>query len=424
MTESNTPAQWRLWTLPALMLIALALRVGFINRPFWPDESFSSTLSTQRMPKLLEFCRADVHPPTYYIILKYWNMLGCHLTGVNEREEAWTALRFEVFQLSTTGFFTYVNESGVEKKTPGIFPDFWDSWRLAPLPYLRVPSILIGVLGVALTWFLAARLYPAHPSIWILAATVTALSPFRVTWDTVIRNYTWVSAFVILATIFALSGAARRCWRWWGPALTIAIATALLFHYAALIILPFLCLVMWRDEKWSFRGLTGPLFLVVGFMIAAAVWGDAFLQQRETLVPMESFEWSKLAMRLLSQMNTVTHDYWQFVFSYGVAGILNPHDSVLYYPAFIFYAGGVGAALYGLYKSSTHADWTVTILTFGPPLTILAANAMRPGSAPLMPRHFYPFTPFFYVFLAMGWRRLGLALWGIWQERHGRAPAE
>ena len=84
----------------------------------------------------------------------------------------------------------------------------------------------------------------------------------------------------------------------------------------------------------------------------------------------------------------------------------------------------VGAALYGLWKSPTPADWTITILTFGPPLVILVANAMQPGSAPLFPRHFYPFTPFYYIFLAMGWRRLGLGLRDAWRARMAAPDAQ
>ena len=66
------------WLLLGVTLAGAILRVYLLgDKSIWLDEAFSIALSRRSLDDLLRLTvLADTHPPLYYILLKYWLLLG------------------------------------------------------------------------------------------------------------------------------------------------------------------------------------------------------------------------------------------------------------------------------------------------------------------------------------------------------------
>lgn len=56
--------------LPAILLLALGLRLPVMSQSFWYDEAFTSTLVSGSWSDLMTAVAGDVHPPGYYALVK------------------------------------------------------------------------------------------------------------------------------------------------------------------------------------------------------------------------------------------------------------------------------------------------------------------------------------------------------------------
>lgn len=76
MKSRGWPEHYR-WMLPILTL-AFLLRIAFLDaQSLWWDEAFSTTVSSMDLHSLLVTVLADrVHPPLYYLVLRFWLILG------------------------------------------------------------------------------------------------------------------------------------------------------------------------------------------------------------------------------------------------------------------------------------------------------------------------------------------------------------
>ncbi len=153
---SRSPVSWSHWLPLLVLLLAFALRVYKLgDQNIWWDEGYSVYVTRHAIGDLTAVAAADTHPPLYYWILHAWMGLG----GQSE-----LALRF--------------------------------------------PSVIFGVLTVALVYRLGRSLaasagqYPIPNTLTsTLAALLLAISRFHIWWSQEIRMYSlatmWAAASML-----------------------------------------------------------------------------------------------------------------------------------------------------------------------------------------------------------------------------------
>ena len=131
-----------------ILLLAFALRVAFLaQRPLWYDEAFSVLLAERDVAAIVRGTAVDVQPPLYYFLLHAW--LGLNRWGEN------------VFGL-------------------------------------RLLSVALSLLVVALVYALARRWFSERVAVW--AMLFTALAPFQIYHAQELRMY---ALFALGALLYA-----------------------------------------------------------------------------------------------------------------------------------------------------------------------------------------------------------------------------
>jgi len=126
------------WLLVAL-LVAFALRVVFLDaQSLWNDEGTSVALSALSLEAIVNGAARDIHPPLYYILLRFWMPF-----------------------VGTTEFA------------------------------VRFLSVIAGVLIVPVTYRVARAFF--DDEIAVIAAFLTAFSPFQIYYSQEARMYIWVT---------------------------------------------------------------------------------------------------------------------------------------------------------------------------------------------------------------------------------------
>jgi mannosyltransferase len=174
-----------------IILIAYALRLhDLAGDSLWGDEIFTATQSPLPVGELLHWTAGDIHPPGYYLLL------GRLADGLG-----WAHL------------------------SPSALTDWL--WRF--------PSVLAGVLAVAVTYRLGADLLSRRAG--LVSALLLAVSPVAIQYSQEARMHELFLLGVTLST-WALARALARPgqWRWW---LIYALATAFSLYtvYLAFIVL-------------------------------------------------------------------------------------------------------------------------------------------------------------------------------------------
>ena len=167
-------------TIPAILLLAFALRVFYLNeRGLWYDEAFSVFLSKQNYASILLGTAADVQPPVYYFLLHLWMQLA--------GDSAFAA---------------------------------------------RFYSVFFGVATVPILFCLARDLFGRR--VGIAAALVVAIAPFHLAYSQEARMYSQLGFWSALAFL-----AFVRCWRserkFWWVVFVVAGAGALYSHNLAIV---------------------------------------------------------------------------------------------------------------------------------------------------------------------------------------------
>jgi mannosyltransferase len=174
-----------------IILIAYALRLHDLSGDsLWGDEIFTATQSPLPVGELLRWTAGDIHPPGYYLLV------GRLADGLG-----WAHL------------------------SPSALTDWL--WRF--------PSVLAGVLAVAVTYRLGADLLSRQ--VGLVSALLLAVSPVAIQYSQEARMHELFLLGVTLST-WALARALVRPgqWRWW---LIYALATAFSLYmvYLAFIVL-------------------------------------------------------------------------------------------------------------------------------------------------------------------------------------------
>ncbi|MCE7982600.1 MAG: hypothetical protein DYG89_15555 [Caldilinea sp. CFX5] len=148
---------WRVLALAAL-LVGFALRLYRLGATsLWYDETVSVALAQKSIPALIHHTAGDIHPPGYYLLLHFWQMLT--------------------------------------QPTPAFGLEFLYAW----------PSLWCGLLIVALLFALGRRL--ASPAVALVGLWLAAINPYQIWYSQEVRMYT-LGALLGLLGLWALL-------RWW-----------------------------------------------------------------------------------------------------------------------------------------------------------------------------------------------------------------
>lgn len=67
--------RWRVWLIPGLLLLTLALRVYQLDgQSLWADEGNSAALAGRPFAAIAQAAAMDIHPPLYYFLLRTWTL--------------------------------------------------------------------------------------------------------------------------------------------------------------------------------------------------------------------------------------------------------------------------------------------------------------------------------------------------------------
>ena len=160
------------WLVLGLTLAGAVLRLYLLaDKSIWLDEAFSIALSGRELDELLRLTvLTDTHPPLYYILLKYWMVLG-HSEGV-----------------------------------------------------VRLLSALFSTAAIPVMYLLGQALYQERDA-GLLAATILAFSPFQIWYAQEARMYAMLTFFILASAYFLIRALRDNEGKdWAGYALSTALA--------------------------------------------------------------------------------------------------------------------------------------------------------------------------------------------------------
>jgi hypothetical protein len=196
-----------------ILALALVTRLAVIQQPLWFDEAYTAMLIQLPFSDMWSAIIADVHPPTWYLIERVFSVLGTS----------------EVV--------------------------------------LRLPSLLLGMLAIYLTWHIARHLGDLTG---LVAAGIMAVAPFTVYYSVEARVY----ALLMCATLVAIIGALER-----KPVLLcLGSMFILMSHNTGAVYMPAIGLLAWN--RMGFR--RAATWIAVG-MIPWLLWLPTLLNQASVI---------------------------------------------------------------------------------------------------------------------------------------------
>jgi mannosyltransferase len=149
-------------------------------------------------------------------------------------------------------------QDSIEVTPPLFFILAWATSKLGdPSISIRVPSLLLGVALVPLTYLLGAR--TVGKAAGLLAAALVALSPFAIRFSTQGRPYATLMFCVVLSTLTLLIAIDRGGRGWWAV-YAVASAAVLYTHYTGVFVLA--VQTVWA--AWRYPELLRPLAAATG----------------------------------------------------------------------------------------------------------------------------------------------------------------
>jgi uncharacterized membrane protein len=400
-----------------LLIVAFAaIRVAHLNHVFWLDESYTAMLTTQPTAEIPRLSAEDVHPPLYFMMLRWWNKLGLFLSGGYSPEKEVIALEYELEKFTHGGNFIVKDKaSGEVFRKSGVWASDWANYNLASLWFVRSFNIVIGIGSLLLLYRLGMMFFPRDRTAVLAAMALVCISRYSVFWDTTIRNYSFSVMLVLLAIYLLLEGEKKKGIKEYAlltAVLTISFSSSyvtilfLPWHLAALLILK--------------RGGGRVRLLIVSSLVAGAVflalWGWALVHQ-STLTYTSAVENEVGLTRLMRNISRGLGFYWRVMFSYPPWRMLDASNKILFYPLLIIYAGLISVGIWQSLKPRSRSDLAVTVYVLLPAMVPALINSVRPGMMPFQPRHYYPVLPFLalmlgraltYIIGAKGGRRTGI----------------
>jgi len=170
--------------LLGVLFLAFGLRFELLGtRPLWFDEAFSLEVARKTIPEIWAYLHLnDTHPLGYYALLSAWVR-----------------------------------------------------WFGTGLAVMRVPSLVLGMGVVVLTWAVGRRL--ASPAVGVVAAGLVALHPYQIFSSNEMRMYALLGVFALASTwlVWRAVEAPQRVWRWVAYGVSVALM-AYTSYYAFLLV--------------------------------------------------------------------------------------------------------------------------------------------------------------------------------------------
>ncbi len=202
--------------LPSILIIGLLLRINFLNQhDIWFDEAFSFFVAKSSLHDLLTATAADNNPPFYYLLLHSW---------------------MDIFG---TGMIS-----------------------------LRAPSLIFGVLSIAIFFKLTDKLF--NSKIAIFSSSIFTLSPLMIYYSTEARMYSLI-VFLGLVSTYSWISLLKKQSIHTSLIFLLSFTLALYTHYYSfLLFLPYIALlyIIPRKKKlWPFFLLLIPGLLTIPWLL-------------------------------------------------------------------------------------------------------------------------------------------------------------
>lgn len=201
-----------------LVFVVLSLAIG-LNQDVWFDEAYSIQLSQQPIEELIRLTAVDVHPPVYYLFLKFWG-----------------------------GLFGYSQLS------------------------LRLSSVILMALALIVVAVLVKQIFSKRIS--ILTMGVMIISPMLIRYGFELRMYALATLICCVATYLLWKiqhKAQTKIWRWGLVYAALLVAGMMTLYYTVVIWLAhfsYCVFLAWRRQQpllkqsiWVFYGLAALGFL-------------------------------------------------------------------------------------------------------------------------------------------------------------------
>ena len=289
---------------------------------------------------------------------------------------------------------------------PLYFVASWLTTRIDLTPeLLRAPSLMAGIGTIPLVYAVGLRTVGRRAA--LVAAALTALSPFMAYYSAEARGYALMVALVLLSTLALLTAVERGGARWWiahGACACLAVYS----HYTSVFALA--AQLLWL--LWAHPEARRPALLAsAGAALAFAPWlsglrGDLDSTTTDILSALQPFTWGFVRQSLL---------HWAIGFPYAIEStrILELPGV----PGLVMLGLALGIALIGVarrFHMPGRLDRglvLVVVLALSAPLGEAAFSAV--GSNLLGTRNLAPSWPAFALclaaFLVAGGPRLGIA---------------
>ena len=224
MEETRLTGKRTSWAMAALLLLAFALRLLYVERQsLRGDEALSVIYAQEPVARIVEITRSvSGHPPLFYTLLHFWQRLA----GVSE-----LAVRY--------------------------FSLWW------------------GVLAVALVYAFGRALFGPRPSAW--AAAWMVINPFWIMHAQDIRVYTMLAALALASCyVFWRAMACAHqdgCWGWWGLYAVSGAFVVYAHYFGAFLILAhalFFAAVRLRQPRRWWPGILS--FGAIGAALLPWLW--------------------------------------------------------------------------------------------------------------------------------------------------------
>lgn len=215
-----------LWAL-LLTLLGLLLRLYQLGEwSFWHDEALTLLLARQPVAQLIAITATDVHPPLYFLIVKFFLNFGQN----------------EVI--------------------------------------VRLPGVLFGTMAVPATYWLGRILFDDR--VGLMAALIMAISPLQLFYAQEARMYTQLLLLTLLSGCCFFQALRTDLYQWWGVfvlAATLAAYTAY-FAFPVFAAMGMYVLLVERQRQRIFCFFAA--MIVVGVLYLP--WVSVFLAQTRAVI--------------------------------------------------------------------------------------------------------------------------------------------
>lgn len=215
---------WQRFDIYFILIAALVIRLISLNQSLWLDEAINVVAAKDNsfLDFIFKYPIGDFHPPGYFILLWIWT----HLFGFSE-------------------------------------------------VVVRLPSVLLGVGSVYLTFLTAKELFKTR--VGILAAIFMAVAPLHIYYSQEARMYSLSVLAVTLSFYCLVRLLNNQRFGWWGYLFSVSLV--IFSDYVAILSLPVHLVVTHFFDRQKTNQVFGGLILAGLFYIP---WVGLFLTQIQT----------------------------------------------------------------------------------------------------------------------------------------------